>query len=116
MVFSSNAQDFYFGIRSGYLISNFSITENDKKLFLNPYRNRLTGNIVLSTIFSNNIELETGMGYYSYHGGVLLKSQTVNAAFFGNKAYSAISIPISMCYRICYFKTQFVFNIIQSII
>jgi hypothetical protein len=103
------SQDFYFGISSGLMKGVYSKTEQN-----NYIKNRINVlfcpsiNFTFSTIFKNNIEIETGIMYYPYPHNIAFRWDTIGATgpfikgyyTLNDIAYHAFSLPIHIGYKI----------------
>jgi len=99
------SQDFYFGVSSGMVKSVYSKTD-DKKHFKDLIdATRPSANVIFSTIFKNNLELATGVTFYSYPYKILASGDNM----WGNRilqtlsnqtAYFAFSVPVHLGYKI----------------
>ena len=99
------AQDFYFGLSSGFMKSVYSKTEQNN--YIKDGINYLpSAAFTFSVIFKNNIELETGIMYYPYPHNIRFRWDTIGApnpmkGYHGlnDIAYHAFSLPIHFGYK-----------------
>lgn len=97
---SVQAQDFQFGLKSGFHQDVFTITHNNGKLA--PAIDFLSPGIDFSfkTIFPNNIEVGTGIGYYNYECNLRMKTSPWPKSYSKEIAYRSFSIPVNIGYNL----------------
>jgi len=105
------SQDFYIGLAIGEQCAVYSKTETKNIVRTNVLFAPQSVNLTFSTIFKNNLELETGIMYYiypySYSDLYKGKNTTENGEEYEasrkhtnwDKAYYAFSIPVHLGYK-----------------
>lgn len=95
------AQEFYFGFSPGEISSVYS-TSGDKSFTTHMYVFHITGNLIFSVVFKNNVALETGLIYYNYPyliKGPISKELNIKPNVLGLAAYQAFSLPLHVGYK-----------------
>jgi len=108
---SEGSQNYYFGISSGILTSRFPTW---------LYAPAICPAFTFSTIFKNNLELETGIMYYPYLFHNIDNYFRFSDSLFGREkpvhkpAYHAFSLPIHLGYKIR-LANRFFFNVYSGL-
>jgi len=98
------SQEFYFGFSPGEVSSVYSKSA-DKYTSNTMFVFQLSGNFIFSTIFKNNLEVETGIMYYPYPYNIKKNIHSSDRAVFKikimgeNEAYHAFSLPIHLGHK-----------------
>jgi len=86
----SYGQDFYLGLRSGFKKETYSIVGNGGKEFQSKMNYAFpTTRLIMRAMFSNNLEVGGGLGYYAYNrnvGMIYDNTYGIINVFSGNEA------------------------------
>lgn len=101
----SQAQDFYFGLKSGWKKETYTMTESNGsvKLFMGSLFP--SAQFQFKTIFKDRLELGTGLGYYNYGLQIGMKTEGVKGEDSYTRSgsiplYHSMSIPLTIGYAL----------------
>ncbi|MEG1556789.1 MAG: hypothetical protein RR356_08735, partial [Bacteroidales bacterium] len=103
------SQDFYFGLNTGWIKEQYTAVGNTGGLKLKMEFLCPTVAFSFKTIFKNNVEVGTGIGFYTYGYNIGIPIYTNNKTSYTyskTAAFRSLSIPISIGYHLPLYKNK----------